>query len=94
MKILSLQTRNFRNLADREWKFDARFQVVRGPNEAGKSSLLEAILADQDEKASGVSREQMMKWLSDHKVRDTKQCDRRDEHAQHTPVPTPTPRGV
>jgi exonuclease SbcC len=45
VKILSLQTRNFRNLADREWKFDARFQVVRGPNEAGKSSLLDAILA-------------------------------------------------
>ena len=45
MKLLSLQTRNFRNLTDREWKFDARFQVVRGPNEAGKSSLLEAILA-------------------------------------------------
>ncbi len=45
MKILSLETRNFRNLTDREWKFDTRFQVVRGPNEAGKSSLLEAILA-------------------------------------------------
>ena len=45
MKILSLQTRNFRNLADREWKFDANFQVVKGPNEAGKSSLLDAILA-------------------------------------------------
>ena len=45
MKLLSLQTRNFRNLTDREWKFDAGFQVVRGPNEAGKSSLLEAILA-------------------------------------------------
>ncbi|MGD0008366.1 MAG: AAA family ATPase [Terriglobia bacterium] len=45
MKILSLATRNFRNLTDREWKFDARFQVVKGPNEAGKSSLLEAVLA-------------------------------------------------
>jgi DNA repair exonuclease SbcCD ATPase subunit len=45
VKILSLQTRNFRNLADREWKFDTRFQVVRGPNEAGKSSLLDAVLA-------------------------------------------------
>ncbi|HMD83759.1 MAG TPA: AAA family ATPase [Terriglobia bacterium] len=44
MKILTLETRNFRNLTDREWKFDTRFQVVRGPNEAGKSSLLEAIL--------------------------------------------------
>lgn len=45
MKILSLATRNFRNLTDREWKFDGRFQVVKGPNEAGKSSLLEAVLA-------------------------------------------------
>ncbi len=45
MKILSLETRNFRNLTDRGLKFNARFQVVKGPNEAGKSSLLEAILA-------------------------------------------------
>ena len=29
MKLLSLQTRNFRNLTDRVWKFDAGFQVVR-----------------------------------------------------------------
>lgn len=44
MKIVSLATRNFRNLPDREWKVDARFQVVKGPNEAGKSSIVDAIL--------------------------------------------------
>jgi DNA repair exonuclease SbcCD ATPase subunit len=44
VKILSLATRNFRNLADREWQIDPRFQVIKGPNEAGKSSFVEAIL--------------------------------------------------
>lgn len=44
MKILRLRTRNFRNLPDRDWDFQPDFQVIRGPNEAGKSSLLEALL--------------------------------------------------
>jgi|GEM_PF-2144182 len=44
MKVLSLTTRNFKNLPDQEWCFDPNFQVVAGLNEAGKSSLLEAIL--------------------------------------------------
>lgn len=44
MKILRLRTHNFRNLPDREWEFNPDFQVIRGPNEAGKSSLLEALL--------------------------------------------------
>ena len=44
MKIVRLRTQNFRNLPDREWEFDPDFQVICGPNEAGKSSLLEALL--------------------------------------------------
>ena len=44
MKILSVTTRSFRGLPDHEWKLDEHFQVVSGLNEAGKSSLLEAIL--------------------------------------------------
>lgn len=44
MKLLSVRTRNFRGLPDQEWKLDEHFQVVSGLNEAGKSSLLEAIL--------------------------------------------------
>jgi len=44
VKILSVTTRNFRNLADQKWALGENFQVVSGLNEAGKSSLLEAIL--------------------------------------------------
>jgi len=44
VKILRLRTQNFRNLPDREWEFHPDFQVIYGPNEAGKSSLLEALL--------------------------------------------------
>jgi len=44
VKIVSVTTRNFKNLPDRKWSFDEKFQVVSGLNEAGKSSLLEAIL--------------------------------------------------
>lgn len=43
MKIMGLTTVRFRNLADRFWPFDPGFQIIRGPNEAGKSALHEAI---------------------------------------------------
>jgi len=43
MKIVGLTTERFRNLPDRTWLFDPSFQIIRGPNEAGKSALNEAI---------------------------------------------------
>jgi DNA repair exonuclease SbcCD ATPase subunit len=66
VKILSLATRNFRNLADREWKIDERFQVIKGPNEAGKSSLLEAVLAALYGEATSTDRkyESYRRWNS------------------------------
>lgn len=44
--------------------------IMRGLEGAG---VLEAIMANHDEKASGVTKEQMMKWFSDHKAQDTNQ---------------------
>ncbi len=69
MKLISMTTRNFMCLPDRDWAFDSRFQVVFGPNEAGKSSLLEAILvclyADATSKDLKYAR--AMRWKSrDH----------------------------
>jgi DNA repair exonuclease SbcCD ATPase subunit len=66
VKILSLATRNFRNLPDREWKVDARFQVVKGPNEAGKSSIVDAILTALygDATSSDKKYEAYRRWRS------------------------------
>ncbi len=44
MRILRLRTANFRSLPDQQWEFHPDFQVIAGPNEAGKSSILEALL--------------------------------------------------
>jgi len=43
MRIVGLTTARFRNLPDRLWPFVPGFQIIRGPNEAGKSALHEAI---------------------------------------------------
>lgn len=44
MKLLALTTGRFRNVLDRTWTFGPGLQIIQGPNEAGKSSLQEAIL--------------------------------------------------
>lgn len=41
--------------------------IMRGLEQVG---ILDAILANHDEKASGVTREQMMKWFAAHKAED------------------------
>ena len=70
MKILRLRTQNFRNLPDSEWKFHPDFQVIRGPNEAGKSSLLEALLVglygDAGSTDSRFTRDR--RWKSDEHI--------------------------
>jgi DNA repair exonuclease SbcCD ATPase subunit len=43
MKILSVRVENWRALPEAEIEFDAGLNVVYGPNEAGKSSLVEAM---------------------------------------------------
>jgi uncharacterized protein YhaN len=43
MKIIALATERVRNLPDQSWHFDPAFQIIHGPNEAGKSALHEAI---------------------------------------------------
>lgn len=47
--------------------------IMRGLEQAG---VLEAIMAHHDEKTSGVSREQMMKWFADHKAEDARRGSR------------------
>lgn len=44
MRLLAITTARFRNLSDRTWTFGPGLQIIQGPNEAGKSSLQEAIL--------------------------------------------------
>ncbi len=66
MNILSVTTRNFKNLPDRKWELHERFQAVIGLNEAGKSSLLEAIVVGlYGDATSADSRyEGMRRWNS------------------------------
>ncbi len=45
MKLLELRIDGFGRLTDRTVRFDPRFNVIYGPNEAGKSTLTSAILA-------------------------------------------------
>ena len=69
MRILSVTTRNFRNLPDQTWPLDENFQAVTGLNEAGKSSLLEAIVVGLygDATSSDSRFEQMHRWkTSEH----------------------------
>jgi exonuclease SbcC len=66
MKILSVTTRNFRNLPDQTWALDEKFQAITGLNEAGKSSLLEAIVVGLyvDATSTDSRYEQMRRWKS------------------------------
>ncbi len=43
MRLLCLQTNQFRNLASQKLEFSSRFNCIYGENGSGKSSLLEAI---------------------------------------------------
>jgi len=43
MKIVGLTTERVRNLPDQTWHLGPAFQIIQGPNEAGKSALHEAI---------------------------------------------------
>jgi hypothetical protein len=43
MRLLEIATERFRNLPDRTWSLHPAFQILQGPNEAGKSALHEAI---------------------------------------------------
>ena len=45
MKLVEMRIDGFGRLTDRTIRFDPRFNVVYGPNEAGKSTLTSAILA-------------------------------------------------
>ncbi|MGH2453370.1 MAG: ATP-binding protein [bacterium] len=45
MRLLALRLRNFRRFDDAEYRFDPGLNLLVGPNEAGKSTLRQAILA-------------------------------------------------
>ena len=45
MKLVALRIEGFGRLTERAFTFDPGFNVVYGPNEAGKSTLTNAILA-------------------------------------------------
>jgi DNA repair exonuclease SbcCD ATPase subunit len=66
MRIPSVTTRNFRNLPDQTWAIDEKFQAITGLNEAGKSSLLGAIVVGLygDATCSDSRYEQMRRWKS------------------------------
>ncbi len=70
MKILSLTTRNFKNLPDQKWELDDKFQAVTGLNEAGKSSLLEAIVVGLygDATSTDSRYERMRRWNSSEHI--------------------------
>jgi exonuclease SbcC len=66
MKILSVTTRNFKNLPDQTRTLDEKFQAVTGLNETGKSSLLEAIVVGLygDATYTDSRYEQVRRWKS------------------------------
>lgn len=70
MKILSVTTRNFKNLPDQEWALDEKFQAVTGLNEAGKSSLLEAIVVGLygDATSTDSRYERVRRWKSPEQI--------------------------
>lgn len=63
MKIKRLKTINFRNLKNNEpYEFNSSFVVIYGPNEAGKTSMLEAIEAALFEKVDRHKIPDFMTW--------------------------------
>ncbi len=69
MRIVSLETSNFGNLPNRRIELPQGLTVVRGPNEAGKSFMLRALiqhgLYGDGSTKSGEVRELCMKWNTD-----------------------------
>lgn len=57
MKIESIRLRNFRGVKDQNVDFAAGITIIEGPNEAGKTSLTEALRLIRDVKANSRSRE-------------------------------------
>ena len=57
MVITSLHIRNFRAIHDRVFAFTPGFNVVVGPNETGKSTILEALLAVLFRNADSTARD-------------------------------------
>jgi len=70
MIISRLSTRHFRSLPDRDWDFAPGFQVIRGANEAGKSSIVEALLVAiyGDATSSDTRYTKSQKWGSSERI--------------------------
>lgn len=62
MIIRSLSLRNFGCLADREIEFRPTLNVIRGPNEAGKSTLQSALLTVLFEKVTSQAQDRVLRW--------------------------------
>src|SRR5688572_25465901 len=43
MRVQHLSVRNFRGIRELDWTLDARFAVLIGPGDAGKSTVLDAL---------------------------------------------------
>ena len=63
MIIQRLQTRNFGCLGEREFEFESGLNIIRGPNEAGKSTLQAALLTVLFQKADTTSQS-VHRWQS------------------------------
>ena len=63
MIIQHLQTRNFGCLGEREFEFETGLNIIRGPNEAGKSTLQAALLTVLFQKADTTSQA-VHRWQS------------------------------
>jgi len=61
--IQRLQTRNFGCLGEREFEFESGLNIIRGPNEAGKSTLQAALLTVLFQKADTTSQA-VHRWQS------------------------------
>jgi len=61
--IQHLQTRNFGCLGEREFEFESGLNIIRGPNEAGKSTLQAALLTVLFQKADTTSQA-VHRWQS------------------------------
>lgn len=67
MRLLALRLRHFRRFEEAEYRFDPGLNVLVGPNEAGKSTLRQAILAAffVNPATTAKRREEWRPWGSD-----------------------------
>lgn len=67
MRLLALRLRHFRGFEEAEYRFDPGLNVLVGPNEAGKSTLRQAILAAffVNPATTAKRREEWRPWGSD-----------------------------